>query len=126
MKRILLSLLLLFQLLIHGNAKAISIPPKSLAHFPRGGSQTTTTPSKHSSALAEGLKNTLASGLAAACSKTILAPFDTIKTVQQDVMGGRSLTLVEAIRKICGRDGGFANLYVRSLLILVHGADICS
>lgn len=31
----------------------------------------------------EGLKNGLASGLAAACVKTVLQPFDTMKTVQQ-------------------------------------------
>ena len=31
----------------------------------------------------EGLKNGLASGLAAACAKVLLQPFDTVKTVQQ-------------------------------------------
>ncbi|CAN0539238.1 unnamed protein product, partial [Scytosiphon promiscuus] len=30
-----------------------------------------------------GVKNGLASGLAAACVKTVLQPFDTLKTVQQ-------------------------------------------
>lgn len=124
MKSVLLSLLLLIQL-THSNAKAISIPPKSRAllhrQIPRGGGQTKTAPvetSTRSSAITEGLKNTLASGLAAACSKTILAPFDTIKTVQQDVMGGTSLSFVQAVKKICGRDGGIGNLYVR--FVTVH------
>ena len=79
---------------------------------PRGGAT-------KSSAISEGLKNTLASGLAAACSKTILAPFDTIKTVQQDVMGGTSLTFVQAVKTICGRSGGASNLYVRTLFMML-------
>lgn len=70
-----------------------------------------TKTSSPSSAVAEGLKNTLASGLAAACSKTILAPFDTIKTVQQHVEGGRSLGLLEASRRVTSRPGGALNLY---------------
>ena len=70
----------------------------------------------------EGLKSTLASGLAAACSKTILAPFDTIKTVQQHVEGGKSLGLMEAARKVTSRPGGIANLYVSLHDVdLIHG-----
>ncbi|KAL9184077.1 hypothetical protein ACHAXT_002163 [Thalassiosira profunda] len=64
-----------------------------------------------STAVTEGLKNTVASGLAAACSKTILAPFDTIKTVQQHVEGGTSLGLLEAGKRIASRPKGFLNLY---------------
>lgn len=64
-----------------------------------------------SDAAIEGLKNTLASGMAAACSKTILAPFDTIKTVQQHVEGGKPLGLFEAARRITNRPGGVRNLY---------------
>lgn len=121
MKSILLPLLLLLQV-VQINAKAISLPSKTCAllhrEVIRGGGQSTssTAPVKtsaKSSAVTEGLKNTLASGLAAACSKTILAPFDTIKTVQQDVMGGTSLSFVQAVKKICGREGGVGNLYVR-------------
>jgi hypothetical protein len=120
MKSVLLSFILLLQA-IQINAKAISIPPKTHALLHRevlrgGGQATTTVPVKtstKSSAVTEGLKNTLASGLAAACSKTILAPFDTIKTVQQDVMGGTSLSFMQAVKKICGREGGIGNLYVR-------------
>jgi hypothetical protein len=64
-----------------------------------------------SSAVTEGLKNTLASGLAAACSKTLLAPFDTLKTVQQHVEGGKSLGLIEAAHRVTSRPGGICNLY---------------
>lgn len=64
-----------------------------------------------SSALVEGLKSTLASGLAAACSKTILAPFDTIKTVQQASAGTKSMGMIEAGRLIASRPGGLGNLY---------------
>jgi len=44
-----------------------------------------------------------------ACSKTILAPLDTIKTVQQHVEG-KSLGLLEAGRIVVGR-GGVGELY---------------
>ncbi|KAL3822452.1 hypothetical protein ACHAXA_006880 [Cyclostephanos tholiformis] len=67
--------------------------------------------SSSSSALVEGLKSTLASGLAAACSKTILAPFDTIKTVQQASSGTKSIGMIEAGRRIASRRGGLGNLY---------------
>lgn len=43
--------------------------------------------------------------------QTVLAPFDTIKTVQQHAQGGTSLGLVEAGRRITSRPGGVANLY---------------
>lgn len=76
---------------------------------------TTTTTNQSSSssttAVTEGLKSTLASGLAAACSKTLLAPFDTIKTVQQHVPGTTSLGLLEACQQITSRSGGIRNLY---------------
>lgn len=120
MKTFIPAIILLIQL-TQTNAKAISSPPKPYALLNRnvlqgGGQQTATTTTTKSSALAEGLKNTLASGLAAACSKTILAPFDTIKTVQQDVTGGMSLSLIQAVKKICRRDGGIGNLYVRNMI----------
>ena len=62
-----------------------------------------------------GLKNALASGLAAACSKIILAPFDTIKTLQQHSRSSASanpLTLIEAAQVILKRPKGFLELYV--------------
>lgn len=91
--------------------------------LPRSGGQSKTTATKisnssiistssSSSALVDGLKSTLASGLAAACAKTILAPFDTIKTVQQNVQGTNSLGILDAIRIITARSpGGVRNLY---------------
>mmetsp|Transcript_19517 Transcript_19517/g.28917 ORF Transcript_19517/g.28917 Transcript_19517/m.28917 type:complete len:382 (-) Transcript_19517:227-1372(-) len=110
-------------------AKLSIIPQKApsslnLQTVPRGGgwakakvATVASSPSKStakqnsSSAITEGLKNTLASGLAAACSKTILAPFDTLKTVQQHVSGGKSLGLLEATRQVVSRPGGILNLY---------------
>jgi hypothetical protein len=76
---------------------------------PRGGGQ------QSNSALTNGIKNFLASGLAAACSKTILAPFDTIKTMQQQSMnGGKALSVLGAARVVMSRPKGFIELYVRS------------
>ncbi|KAL7540801.1 hypothetical protein ACHAXR_011138 [Thalassiosira sp. AJA248-18] len=108
---------------IGNNGVAQHCPSKKTAlAIPRGGRTassssitSTSPPSKTktttSSAVTKGLKNTLASGLAAACSKTILAPFDTIKTVQQSVEGGKSIGLLEAGRRIASRPGGALNLY---------------
>ena len=62
-----------------------------------------------------GVKNSLASALAAASSKIILAPFDTIKTLQQysrSSMSNNPLTLAEATRVILKRPKGFLELYV--------------
>jgi hypothetical protein len=59
----------------------------------------------------EGLLNSLASGLAAGCAKKLLAPFDTIKTVQQQHTGQNSLGLWEAATQICARKGGASQLY---------------
>lgn len=70
------------------------------------------TKSFSSSAIMEGLKNSLASGLAAVCAKSVLAPFDTIKTVQQEYIAETSsLSLTEAFKMITSRKGGFLNLY---------------
>lgn len=65
-------------------------------------------------ALLDGIKNSLASALAAACSKTILAPFDTIKTVQQHSVAadGSALKFWPAAQLITSRKGGFMELYV--------------
>lgn len=72
-----------------------------------------------SSAAINGLKNSVASGLAAACSKTALAPFDTIKTVQQQtrVDGGKALGLIKASKAILSRPGGIFELYVSDKMI---------
>lgn len=79
----------------------------SLVSALRGGSS--------SSAWMVGLKDSVASALAAACSKTILAPFDTIKTIQQQYQSpnGASLGFFPACRIIMKRPGGFWNFYVR-------------
>lgn len=94
----------------NANAVVASIPRGGRAKAPPS-SDTSTTPRKSSTAVTEGLKNTLASGLAGACAKTILAPFDTIKTVQQHVEGGKSMGLLEAGKVITSRPGGILNMY---------------
>eukprot|EP00533_Pseudo-nitzschia_delicatissima_P008805 CAMPEP_0116107276 /NCGR_PEP_ID=MMETSP0327-20121206/16138_1 /TAXON_ID=44447 /ORGANISM="Pseudo-nitzschia delicatissima, Strain B596" /LENGTH=363 /DNA_ID=CAMNT_0003600055 /DNA_START=215 /DNA_END=1306 /DNA_ORIENTATION=+ len=60
-----------------------------------------------------GFKNSLASGLAAGCSKLLLAPFDTIKTMQQAalVSGGTPLSLSNAVQEILKRPKGFLEFY---------------
>ena len=62
-----------------------------------------------------GIKNSLASALAAGCSKLILAPFDTIKTLQQHSRSSASanpLTMIQAAQVILQRPKGFLELYV--------------
>lgn len=63
-----------------------------------------------------GVKNSLASALAAASSKLLLAPLDTIKTLQQSqrATGQASLSVVQAARAILQRPKGFLELYVRT------------
>lgn len=76
---------------------------------------TTTITATTTSAWVDGLKNSLASALASAFSKTILAPFDTVKTLQQfhqTTPEIPSLTLLEAAKKIMARPGGFMSFYV--------------
>lgn len=60
-----------------------------------------------------GFKNSLASGLAAGCSKLLLAPFDTIKTIQQAalVSGKAPLSLSKAAQEILKRPNGFLEFY---------------
>jgi solute carrier family 25 S-adenosylmethionine transporter 26 len=61
----------------------------------------------------EGLKNSLASALAAAFSKTLLMPFDTIKTIQQHNLSptGGPLGFHAACRLIMSRPRGVWELY---------------
>jgi Mitochondrial carrier protein. len=88
----------------------------------RNGAQCSNYRSPYSSATINGIKNSIASALAAGCSKTLLAPFDTIKTMQQQARnGGKSLGLVEAARLISSRPGGILELYA-GLGVSVFGA----
>jgi hypothetical protein len=69
------------------------------------------------------MKNSVASALAAGCSKLILAPFDTIKTLQQHSRSASTatataaatsgLTLLQAAKTIAGRPKGILEFYVR-------------
>jgi len=67
------------------------------------------------SAVMEGMKNSLASALASCCAKTLLQPFDTIKTIQQYertiTATSSSIGFFEASRIVMKRDGGFWELY---------------
>ena len=65
------------------------------------------------SAVMEGMKNSLASALASCCAKTLLQPFDTIKTIQQyeRTITTSSIGFFEASRIVMKRDGGFWELY---------------
>lgn len=75
-----------------------------------------------SSATINGIKNSVASALAAGCSKTLLAPFDTIKTIQQQARtGGKALSIREATKLITSRPAGFFELYA-GLGVSVVGA----
>lgn len=70
---------------------------------------------KSEAAWVSGIKNSLASAMAAASSKIILAPFDTIKTLQQHSrcsVSGNPLTLMQAAQTIVQRPRGFLELYV--------------
>lgn len=64
------------------------------------------------SAKRDGLKNSLASALAAGCSKTLLAPFDTIKTMQQNSQVVNAISLPSACRLILARPRGIFEFYV--------------
>jgi len=103
------------------NAKTVSVIPSNnpkLASAKRIRNQKVATlpgPQKSSEAAwLSGLKNSLASSLAAASSKLILAPFDTIKTLQQHSRSSVSadpLSLIEAAQVILKRPRGFLELY---------------
>lgn len=70
----------------------------------------------------DGLKNGLASAMAAGCVKTTLQPVDAVKTLQQyRQIKGSSLTIWEACREIMSRPGGFWNFYA-GLGVTVFGA----
>jgi hypothetical protein len=104
----------------------------------RGGATTTTskaTTTTATSATVEGLKSSLASALAAGCSKTLLAPFDTLKTIQQNYRSsGTSLSFWQAVKLVTSRPNGIRELYVStvpdlhahvsSAVCLVRHADI--
>ena len=95
---------------------------------------TTTTTTTSSAAWLDGLKNGLASALAAACVKTTLQPIDAIKTIQQyhhinnsgaataATAAQSSLTVLAACREIMSSGpGGFWNFYA-GLGVTVFGA----
>lgn len=82
-------------------------PIQQMATVPKTSSQCS------SNAAINGVKNSVASGMAAACSKALLAPFDTIKTIQQQARsGGKALGMFEAAGVIMSRPKGFIELYV--------------
>ncbi|GFH45198.1 hypothetical protein CTEN210_01673 [Chaetoceros tenuissimus] len=113
-----LSIWLIVATLTRIHAASVSIPPSHISTKPintRGGKSS-------NKATINGIKNSIASALAAGCSKALLAPFDTIKTMQQQaIQSGNGLTLVEASRIITSRPKGFLELYA-GLGVAVVGA----
>eukprot|EP00536_Pseudo-nitzschia_multiseries_P000076 jgi/Psemu1/282072/fgenesh1_pg.2_\ len=79
----------------------------------RFASKITSTRKSQEAPWVSGFKNSLASGLAAGCSKLLLAPFDTIKTLQQaaSASGTTSLSLSQAVQEILKRPKGFLEFY---------------
>lgn len=69
----------------------------------------------------EGLKNGCASGLAVVASKTLLQPFDTLKTLQQAAAGSPSHVGLRAVTSKLVSEHGFLALY-RGLGISLFGA----
>jgi len=65
------------------------------------------------SAATEGIKNALASGLAAALVKVALAPFDTIKTIQQRnrFVADEALSFINAAKVATDKGRGALGLY---------------
>jgi len=126
--RFLKFLLLLITVSISRNCPIEAKSPHAVTHInpipARVGTQRSRSNylSKYSSATVNGIKNSIASALAAGCSKTLLAPFDTIKTIQQQARnGGKTLSLIEATRLISSRPRGFLELYA-GLGVSVFGA----
>lgn len=93
----------------------------------------------NNNALLCGLKNAIASGLGTAVSKTLLAPFDTLKTVQQQDKG-EYLSLIQAYHKVTrrshqnsimntcnaniGSNGMSMNMSIKGLLDLYAGLGV--
>ena len=102
---------------------SVAFPRQHAAPLPlpalavRGGEAATATRRRRGGA-ADGLKNGLASALAAAVAKTALQPFDTLKTVQQASVARLSVT--DAFRVVLAR-GGVGGLYA-GLAVSVIGA----
>lgn len=85
----------------------------------RGGSSANNN--AEASAWIDGLKSGLASGMSAACVKTLLQPVDAVKTMQQYYQStGTALSVVEACREIW-KLGGIGKFYA-GLGVTVIGA----
>ena len=89
----------------------------SISTIRAGGATAKASGRSTSSAVIVGIKNFIASGCAAGCSKLILAPFDTIKTLQQhqrySASSAATLSFMEAAQTIMKRPRGVWELYVR-------------
>jgi hypothetical protein len=115
-------LLSLFLLIINATTAEAKIPsliPSNKPHIdaPRRirDQKFAAVPSQSEAAWVSGMKNSLASVMAAASSKIILAPFDTIKTLQQysrSSVSANPLTLIEASQVLLKRPRGVLELYV--------------
>jgi len=74
-----------------------------------------TTQTVNRKATVAGLKNSLASSLGAVCAKAVLAPFDTIKTIQQGSKSASanavSLKFLDATKLVMDRGNGIFGFY---------------
>ena len=118
------------------SSKTPSLMPKNMQHRRRPSvgsgnrnsnyntivSISTSSNRSREAAWVSGFKNSLASGLAAGCSKLILAPFDTIKTLQQAALasGKSPLSLSKTAQEILKRPKGFLEFYVSSYCLKVY------
>lgn len=119
MGRVTFTILALLNLILLSNAAAVTSATSNACTV---NPDSTLSSKTRSSATINGIKSSAASALAAGCSKTLLAPFDTIKTMQQQARnGGKALSLMEAARIISSRPGGFLELYA-GLGVSVVGA----
>ena len=94
---------------------ACSLPTQSTQNAPPG-PRVDTMVQRSRAALILAMKNGLASGLASSCSKTVLHPFDVVKTLQQSSVA--TLTMYQAAMQLLAR-GGPATLYAGLLVSIV-------
>ena len=96
----------------------LSVSTKTLPRGGGGGGGGGKEEQEKEAAWKSGIKNSMASALAAASSKLLLAPLDTIKTLQQTQIttGQATLSVMQAARIILQRPKGFLELYVRQTM----------
>uniref|UniRef100_A0A7S4PML0 Mitochondrial carrier protein n=1 Tax=Guillardia theta TaxID=55529 RepID=A0A7S4PML0_GUITH len=122
MLRDLLLLTLAANAIASHSTSVAKMQPSSLARDRRmmpNGLESNTVGDANTSPFIEGLKNSLASGLASAAGKTLLHPFDVIKTIEQ--RSHEKLGVWEAGRRVV-KESGFCSLFTRGLDVTLIGS----